>query len=267
MTDHAACKQLLEELAQKLSALEEASKKRLISAPEGSLRISPCNGTDQYFFRKQPSDRTGSYIPAKNQVLAKRLAQKGYDEKLLRIIQKEQKAIASFLKVCPDYGPEDLYLHLSESRQKLIIPAEEPDELFRRRWETQEYEKKSFQDDAPVLLTSKGERVRSKSEIIIANLIAQQDIPYRYEYPIRLKGLGTVHPDFTLLHVHQRKEFYWEHFGMMDNPEYAENAIRKIAAYYRSGLYPGDRLIMTFETMDYPLNVREVRDMLVHYFS
>ena len=45
-----------------------------------------------------------------------------------------------------------------------------------------------------------------------------------------------------------RTEIYWEHNGMMGENLYAQNAVRKINAYIRNGIYPGERLIITYET-------------------
>ena len=72
----------------------------------------------------------------------------------------------------------------------------------------------------------------SKSEIILADLLNRNGIPYRYEYPVHLKGWGKVYPDFTLLDVRKRREIYWEHFGMMDDSEYAEKAIQNYLTNY-----------------------------------
>jgi len=72
---------------------------------------------------------------------------------------------------------------------------------------------------APELYTAKGERVRSKSEIIIADSLMRAGVPYRYEFPIILNGYGKIYPDFTVLNVGLRKELYWEHLGMMDDSE------------------------------------------------
>ncbi len=41
----------------------------------------------------------------------------------------------------------------------------------------QSYEKMSFREDAPEYYSNKGERMRSKSEVIIANLLDKLGIP------------------------------------------------------------------------------------------
>lgn len=45
-----------------------------------------------------------------------------------------------------------------------------------------------------------------------------------------------------------------EHFGIMDTPEYQKNAVDKVSLYMRHGIYPQDRLIITYETKEHPLD-------------
>ena len=60
-----------------------------------------------------------------------------------------------------------------------------------------EYKSKDFQVTDPVILTEKGERVRSKSEKIMADYFYRNGIFYKYERPLYLPGVGIVYPDFT----------------------------------------------------------------------
>lgn len=83
---------------------------------------------------------------------------------------------------------------------------------------------------------------------------------------IILKGIGDVYPDFTVLNVRTKKEMYWEHMGMMDDSNYREKAIRKIESYERNGYYPGESLILTFETEVSPMNSKIVSNMIDNYF-
>ena len=55
--------------------------------------------------------------------------------------------------------------------------------------------------DAPLLETSRGERVRSKSEVIIADTLDRLKIPYRYEFPHQLKVTGTAAVEVTDLAI------------------------------------------------------------------
>lgn len=60
--------------------------------------------------------------------------------------------------------------------------------------------------------TNRGELVRSKSEMIIANLLAQNEIPYEYEKALWL-GNKRIHPDFTI--ELDFETYYWERCMMM----------------------------------------------------
>lgn len=123
-----------------------------------------------------------------------------------------------------------------------------------------------FEENAPEIYTEKGERVRSKSEKIIADKLFLLGIPYRYECPLHLSDRLVVYPDFTILRVAERKELYWEHFGMMDDADYVENVMLKISSYEKNGVFLGIDLFATFETSRKPLNARALDVMLKELF-
>ena len=258
-------KKMLEERKKFLVRLRKEKEKSLSNAPEGHLRVCGRNGVPQYYLRREPKDFNGQYISMQNIQLAKELAQKDYDKKILEVTEKEINVIDKFLAGCPKMIAEEIYSHLHNARQKLVNPILETDEEYIKKCEEVQYEKKGFDSDMPEFYTAKGERVRSKSEVIIADLLNREGIPYRYECPIKLKGVGIIHPDFTILHVKTRREIFLEHLGMMDEPFYAENAIQRILGYEQNGIYPGDGLVLTYETKKNPLNQKQVMSKLLHY--
>ena len=132
---------------------------------------------------------------------------------------------------------------------------------------SERYTGKEFPEGTPVIRTERGERVRSKSEKILADYFSRHGIPYKYECPLYLKGTGLVHPDFTFLSRKSGQEIYWEHDGRMDDPEYARNAIRKIQAYEANGIYPGERLILTFETSKIVLDMKLIEKLVCRYLQ
>lgn len=134
-------------------------------------------------------------------------------------------------------------------------------------WKTKEYIGKDFPDGMPVIRTEKGERVRSKSEKIMADYFYRNGIEYKYECPIYLKGIGVVYPDFTFLSQKTGEEIYWEHHGRMDDPAYARNAVRKINAYENNNIYPGERLIITYETSQMILNTDKIEKLVEKYLK
>ena len=105
-----------------------------------------------------------------------------------------------------------------------------------------------------------------KSEIMIADALFHAKVPYRYEFPVRIKGRGIFHPDFLCLNRRTGKEVVWEHFGLMDNPEYAANALEKIALYAQNGFVLGSGFIYTMETSVRPLSSRLVKQLIEAHF-
>ena len=158
-----------------------------------------------------------------------------------------------------------IYLKEHEERQKFIEPIEPTWEQRIEEWMSKEYKGKDFQEGTPVILTEKGGRVRSKSEKIMADYFYRHDIAYKYECPLYLKGVGTIYPDFTFLSRKIGKEIYWEHNGKCDDPIYARNMVRKINSYENNGIFPEERLILTYETEQTILNTGKIEQLVKRY--
>lgn len=91
--------------------------------------------------------------------------------------------------------------------------------------------------------TSKGDKVRSKSEVIIANLLFQHGIEYKYEEPLDCGNGKTMLPDFTIL-LSDGKKLFWEHLGMLGVESYDRRWLDKLKMYQE--YFPG-QLIKTYE--------------------
>lgn len=266
--------QVLEQRISILNALLLEKRKALKNVPSGSLRIAKSNGVVQYYRRMNPKDTTGSYIHAKDKVLVKRLAQKEYDKKVSLAVQAEIALLNHTLKTYNKMNDrkllaEKVFEKFRPLWQVLIHPVRIPDSLYVQEWQSVTYTGKDFSEDMAEYLTARGERVRSKSEIIIADTLLRLKIPYRYEYPINLKTKNgerlTLYPDFTCLNLRTRKELYWEHFGMMDNSEYSERAVQKLRLYEQNGIVPGKNLIITTETSTLPINTKQIELLAKSY--
>ncbi|NLW88215.1 MAG: hypothetical protein GXY43_00595 [Clostridiaceae bacterium] len=260
---------IIEALIARRTGIEEELarlEKELKSAPEGRLRICRKRLRRQYYHCICSADRKGKYIPHANIALVKALAQKDYDRKLLTPMRSEQNAICEFLRNFHPEQVDEVFRSLSEFRKSLVTPIRLLDEDYFRQWVRVEYEKMGFDPDAPEHLTAGNERVRSKSEIMIADALTRDWIVFRYEYPIQIEGLGCVHPDFLCLHPVTRQAIVWEHFGMMDDPSYAEQTINKIEKYCNAGYHLGYNLIATFETSKHPLHSRHIEQKIQRHF-
>lgn len=261
----AGLREMLMQEQNRLENIVQKTREQLKDTPQGTLRLSSSKKWVQYYHCMPGEKKNGEYIPKTNEDLIRRLAQKSYDEKILKLAEKR---LSQIKKITRDYAEEEIekiFLREHIERKKLIQPVEPTWEQQLEKWVAKEYKKKEFQADTPVILTDRGERVRSKSEKILADYFYRNGIQYKYECPLYLKGFGTVHPDFTFLSKKTKQEIYWEHDGRMDDPSYAQNAVRKIQAYEENDIYPGERLILTFETGRTVLDTKMIEKLVSRY--
>ena len=97
--------------------------------------------------------------------------------------------------------------------------------------------------DALIHRTQDGRAVRSKSEVIVANVLKSLGISWEYEKPLPAKDDPRDFrlPDFTVFY--EGDQWFWEHLGMLSVPAYREAWERKKLWYERQGLL--DQLIIS----------------------
>lgn len=234
--------------------------------PEGTVRIRTENNRGIYYHIVDKKDTNGVYISRKEDDFARKLAQKEYERNYKKHATSELKAINRFMSEMDKYNCNKCYSKLSTARKELIKPFEISDMEYAKKWKSITYEGLKFrEDDTTNYITDAGERVRSKSELVIANLLYKNNIPYKYECPLNINN-NIIYPDFTVLNARKRKVIYWEHFGMMGDTEYSNNAIRKIVSYSKSNILIGDRLITTFETANNSIDLEQLNKLIRCYF-
>ena len=96
-------------------------KDRLDLAPEGSLRLSKSHNHVQYYCCKE-ENKSGTYISKNNFDLARKLAQKSYDKKVLELAEKRLSQIRKITKDYTDDEIERIFWNEHIERQKLIEP-------------------------------------------------------------------------------------------------------------------------------------------------
>ena len=255
-------------LRQELQNILELKKKSLKTEPQGHLRIAQAKKGKkiQYYHFTNPKDLKGKYIPHSKLNFVQKLAQKDYDEKLIKLLQKQITLIEKYL-VTSENKINELYTKMSYTRQQLVSPVTLTDSQYIKEWKSATWQGLSFTEPPSDYTTANNEQVRSKSEVIIADTLKRMNIPYRYEYPLELKDGRTLYPDFLCLNVHTRKEYYWEHFGMMDDTEYLERTIKKLKLYSENKILPGKNLIITMESQAYPLNVKQIESLIKEFLQ
>lgn len=260
--------------AEKLEREIDDLENRIRKAPQGALRCHRHgNSFKWYLVDDKAHQKTGKnvkrkYISKRNgRPLAEKLARKAFDKKKLANYKKELKAMKSYLHLSTiEKSPEQVYLTEKPGYRELLLSDMPLLSRELEEWKAETYKKNPFLTDNLKIRSTDGLLVRSKSESMICSELSLNEIPYRYECELEIEGM-IFYPDFTIRHPSTGKEFIWEHFGMIDQEDYLEKALKKIRIYLRNGYIPGKNLIMTFETREEPLGYDTVMQIIMDYFT
>lgn len=260
---------ILKLLSQQLTYQKQLYKKitaELLKYPPGNIVCYNHNNSMQYRLRKNSKEKNGSYISKKDQKTIQRFLQKKYYTKSASLLESKIKLIEQFINQASNLQNElqNIYSLQPIENKKFISPIDMSASDFIKSWIDIPYTPKPISQELPCFKTNNGELVRSKSELNIANLLLKYNIPYKYECPLILGGT-TIHPDFTILDVNNRREIYWEHRGMMDHIDYARHSISRIKTYEKNNLFIGEQVIVTEETSTLPLDTENIERIIRHH--
>ncbi|MDD3252471.1 MAG: hypothetical protein PHV18_07920 [Lachnospiraceae bacterium] len=213
-----------------------------------------CNGAHPIYVHKKE-------LPLAQTLALKKFKTLQYEEKCC-----EQALLKDFLSACQKQKKkslellqaDSLYSELLQTRLQALCPKNQD-------WASADYLRNPNHPEHLIHQTLSGHPVRSKSEVIIANALFLNQIPYRYECALQLND-ATIYPDFTILHPATSSLWYWEHFGMMDNASYRDLAYNKLKLYGNHDIIPSVNLITTYETRTHPANSEEIDHLIKRYF-
>lgn len=268
-------------------------KKELANLPDGHLMCVNANDKATFF---HAISTNGSYNKparktiARDSIIAKQLARKRFLQQLSRHLAKQARQLERLLGTLDSYCYESLIKELPRAYQKLptnyftpmtdgwtatkegiVIPErliqsakakditesqiEEIREI-QREWAAQPYEINTKELKNRNTTTSRGLKVRSKSEASIVEKLYLHDIPFRYDQVIHI-GSKRVSPDFTFFSIIDG-EHYWEHVGKTNDTDYIDYHMYKRKLYERVGIVPWHNYIETYDEPDRYFDIRIV---------
>lgn len=191
---------------------------------------------------------------------------------------------------CRLLSRELLYTALTRQRDRIVILHQGPRSELRKyslddRSETARRLANLFVAPSPIVIdgrffedylihrTARGEMVRSKSEVIIADHLANNGIEYGYEQPLTIGGV-TKYPDFTIEDMESGVMFYWEHCGMLHVPSYRRRWEEKLAWYrnhgilqWKEGSSENGTLIVTHDEANGSIDSERISALITEVFS
>ncbi len=257
-------KDLIKHLKKRESIIKKALKlaeQEEGSFSEGRLRVVKIEKGCRYYNVVKKNDTNGEYLSVKEKPLIKELAQKDYNKRFLKEAKEELKTLQRTIDKFESINGDGTFLNLSPERQRLVTPYIISDDLYAEEWQSKKFKTNSYLPENKRYDTKRGEKVRSKSEAIIADILYDLRVPYRYEAPLQL-NVGIRYPDFTLLNIKTKEEIFLEHLGLMDEDEYRAATFHKLDEYRENGIYLGRNLLITYETEESPLDIKGIKRML-----
>ena len=146
--------------------------------------------------------------------------------------------------VSQQFGLVNNYLPDIQAKPKLYTPYKNDFTHKISEWLNEPTVFNPFKPENKIHKTPSGILMRSKSEVLIGTLLETKDIPYKYEAQLWLES-KYIYPDFIIMRPSDCKIIIWEHFGMMNNPDYRHKNNHKLLKYLNNGYRIGDNLIIT----------------------
>ena len=227
------------------------------------VRSSKRKNGYQYYLQK--TDGRLEYVKEKDIDKVKSIVQRDYYNALLDNLLTVRYRIERFTKIYDIGSIARVYDDLSEARKVLVTPLIPSDEEYITDWRARIVGGANTFPEEGKYLTARGELVRSKSEKILADMFEKFNIPYIYEPQIVLPNGKCLYPDFALLNVRTRKTIYWEHFGLIVDGEYSRHALLKINQFDKIGIEVGKELVITMESDDIPLDIKQIEKKIKEY--
>ena len=124
-----------------------------------------------------------------------------------------------------------------------------------------------YYEEKRIHRTKDGTMVRSKSEVIIYNMLLDNDIVPLYEEKLPL-GDSYKLPDFTIVDEDSGETIIWEHLGMMGNPEYRKRWEEKKKLYEKNGISEKNgNLVVTQDSLSGAIDSEAIQDIIDRLFD
>lgn len=249
----------------RIQELEHLLQNYELTVPKekGTLKVTKNKARYQYYIKNSENPH-GKYLNKKSLSLTKELCQSYYENKVFAALKIQLSQLKRFAASYNLHNAEKLYKNLNEGIKQYTTPLIYNEEKFAELWDNSNnnYESLLFSKETPELISTAGIQVRSKSEMMIADCLTKNKIPFKYEFPLKTTNGIILHPDFICLSSRTHQQFLWEHFGLMDNSEYAVNMVQKDNLYRKLGFFQGKNLIYTFETKQQPITSRDIENIV-----
>lgn len=235
--------------------------------PEPGATLTSSRG---FFYLKRSGEKKRKYIPRSNTALLWKVTSARFLKQKIKILENNISQIEKFLKNVRDYDDEHILASLPKvyaDAAKLIRERKSPGNAVIQS-------ENNYKREELTIKVSNGLLVRTREELIIAELLISLGICFRYEKAVVLEDYVTledgriitkevtVYPDFTIVFA-DGTEFYWEHCGRLDDADYRKRFNKKLKLYTENGIFAPARLLITTSGKGEAINMPVLRDIVM----
>ncbi len=255
-----------QELERNIEAREDLEQ-RLNTLPRGRLRACRKTGGVYYTYITETGEM---YLGKRKPELVGQIKERKYAETALEVVTTNVKYLKALYENYRPFETGEIVEMLPETYRIETTETGVFNGRYTnaRAWENAPYPKRVEWDPerkAPGHVTLKGDSVRSKSELTIANMLHSKGIPYRYEQEIQVDGI-YICPDFIVYVETENKVKILEHCGMMFDRGYQADYARKVATYIAGGYMPDRDVFFTYDDKDGNLDTRLIEKIIEENF-
>ncbi|WP_303858182.1 hypothetical protein [Aminicella lysinilytica] len=262
------------ELKQINFLIEKIANKSTIEL-DGWLYVKSGKDGNNYYLQKRSKNncavKQSVFIGTDASEEVRKIKESRFYAETLKRLEEDKRILEALMPQFLDYGPSAV----TEAMPKVYsrLPAEcYDDERYKElvEWAKGEFDTKPKEFPPGANITITNQKVRSKGELAIFNLLVIYGIPFRYEQKLVLidtDGTRVVrYPDFTI-QLADGTIIYWEHAGSMEKPAYFDAFCDKLRIYYHNGITLGDNFIVTAnrEADGQGMNTENIEALICEY--
>lgn len=253
----------IERLCSNLKERELDLRDELSVLPDGEFYAFTENGRTRYYqrFRREGNRKKERRVGIKNDPgLVCALVRKKY---VAEALQRLEKDIAAADKLLSLYAPADENSVMGAFMEKYpeLAGSVYQGPMSSHKQGSVSGERTVFHEESLTSTAADGSYRRSKGEVLIGAKLDHYKLEYEYE-ALAHPDL-PYRPDFRIVRPRDGKVFFWEHLGLVNDPEYMANCRKKFAAYETAGIVPWDNLIITYDQADGGINEKLI-DAMIH---
>lgn len=244
-------------------------KKEILRLPEGNLR---CTGKgSRYTDLRLPGgkyERVCASNPGQVRLMTD-IQRRRFLEKALENLEANGRNLEilmkSYQEVTPDTVCQQLPKVYARIPKNLLSICSHSADRSDQDWIDANNCQNPYHPENLIQQTTFGLVVRTKSEMMIAEMLHSAGLVFRYEPALTLLQEGnqfTRYPDFEI-RLRKGSSIFWEHAGLMNDPDYSSRLRSKLELYAENGIYPWKNLIITADDENGSLDLEKI-DAIIH---